>query len=201
MFKNLLIAALLGALALTVAAAVAQSERAANVEIRVWESTTNPDTNYISARPEGGSWHTLGTIPLPLDHETSNGQWRYGDITLAVPVPGPDPPLVITDPADSEATADIIVSTACTGNEGVPCYPPGYPFTLDAGLWLMGSDHLGAEGERCWLSLYNRDNLSRNIRTSHAEGRIFYTLSTESSTVWIYRSGCDGGLNVLFWRR
>ncbi|MCY4391975.1 MAG: hypothetical protein OXE43_07975 [Chloroflexi bacterium] len=96
MIKNLVIAVLVGALVLTMAvAALAQGANTANVEIRVWERTDDPARNYISARPEGGSWQTLGTIALPLDGETSNGRFRYGDITLAVPfleVPDTPPP-------------------------------------------------------------------------------------------------------------
>ena len=69
--------------------AVAQSTRTANVEVRVWEDVNDPLRNFISARPEGGSWRTLGTIPLPLDDGvSSSGRFRYGDITLAVPLSG-----------------------------------------------------------------------------------------------------------------
>ena len=66
--------------------AVAQSTRTANVEIRVWEDVNDPARNYISARPEGGSWRTLGTIPIPLT-DGQSGRFRYGDITLGVPLP------------------------------------------------------------------------------------------------------------------
>ena len=68
--------------------AIAQGQRTANVEVRVWEDVNDPERNFISARPEGGSWSTLGTIPLPLtDGVSSSGRFRYGDITLAVPLP------------------------------------------------------------------------------------------------------------------
>ena len=68
--------------------AIAQNQETANVEVRVWEDVNDPERNYISARPEGGSWRTLGTIPLPLtDGVSSSGRFRYGDITLAVPLP------------------------------------------------------------------------------------------------------------------
>ena len=57
-----------------------------NIEVRVWEDVRDPTKNYISARYEGGSWRTLGTIPLPLTDGTSrSGRFRYGDIILAVP--------------------------------------------------------------------------------------------------------------------
>ena len=90
--KNWIIVALVAVIAIGGAVAFAQSSRTANVEIRVWESTSDPTLNYISARPEGGSWRTLGTIPLGRGdasayEETSSGRFRYSDITLAVPLP------------------------------------------------------------------------------------------------------------------
>ncbi len=87
--KKWIVVALAGALTLMIAAlAIAQSSRTANVEVRVWEDVNDPLSNYISARPEGGSWRTLGTIALPLDDGiSSSGRFRYGDITLAVPLP------------------------------------------------------------------------------------------------------------------
>ena len=86
---RLIIGALAVGLALAVGAvAFSQSQRTANIEVRVWEDVNDPERNFISARPEGGSWRTLGTIPLPLtDGVSSSGRFRYGDITLAVPVP------------------------------------------------------------------------------------------------------------------
>ena len=86
---RLIIGALAVGLALAIGAvALSQSTRTANIEVRVWEDVNDPERNFISARPEGGSWSTLGTIPLPLtDGVSSSGRFRYGDITLAVPVP------------------------------------------------------------------------------------------------------------------
>ena len=63
------------------------TETTANVEVRVWQNVRDARSIYISARPEDGSWATLGTIPLPLDDGySSNRSFRYGDITVAVPV-------------------------------------------------------------------------------------------------------------------
>ena len=57
-----------------------------NIEVRVWEDVRDPTKNYISARYEGGSWRTLGTIRLSLtDGMSRSGRFRYGDIILAVP--------------------------------------------------------------------------------------------------------------------
>lgn len=68
------------------------------VEVRVWQRVSNARAIQISARPEGGSWATLGTIPLPLDDGTSSsGNYRYGDITVEVPLPEPDMPEELTD--------------------------------------------------------------------------------------------------------
>ena len=100
--KNWIIGALATALAVSVAAGViAQRDgRSATVEIRVWEDVRDPERNYISARPEGGSWRTLGTIPIPLtDGVSSSGRFRYGDIALAVPLP--DAPTATPDPCDT----------------------------------------------------------------------------------------------------
>ena len=60
----------------------------ATVEVRVWQDVANTQRIYISARPAGGDWGALGTIPFPLTGGlSSNGQFRYGDIALDVPLP------------------------------------------------------------------------------------------------------------------
>ena len=100
--KNWIIGALATALAVSVAAGViAQRDgRSATVEIRVWEDVNAPERNYISARPEGGSWRTLGTIPIPLtDGVSGSGRFRYGDVALAVPLPAT--PTATPDPCDT----------------------------------------------------------------------------------------------------
>ena len=69
----------------------ASQDSTANVELRVWQHTANALSIYVSARPEDGSWNTLGTIPLALTGQTSSGTFRYGDITLGVPLPSGEP--------------------------------------------------------------------------------------------------------------
>ena len=59
----------------------------AAVEVRVWQNVGNSRVIYISARPAGGDWDVLGRIPLPLDDGVSAMGFRYGDISLDVPVP------------------------------------------------------------------------------------------------------------------
>ena len=110
MFKNWMIAVLCAVIVTGggIWAVEAQSSRTANVEVRVWEDVNDPERNYISARPEGGSWRTLGTIPIPLtDGVSSSGRFRYGDITLAVPLP------------DEPATASAPTSGAFTPHTGI----------------------------------------------------------------------------------
>ena len=62
----------------------------AGVDVRVWQRTSNARSLYISARPRGGSWSTLGTIPLNMSGRS--GTFRYGDITVRVPLPGASTP-------------------------------------------------------------------------------------------------------------
>ena len=112
--KNWIIGALATALAVSVAAGVIAQPggRSATVEIRVWEDVNDPERNYISVRPEGGSWRTLGTIPIPLtDGVSSSGRFRYGDIALAVPLP--DAPAAPSAAATGGTAAD------CRTSEGV----------------------------------------------------------------------------------
>ncbi len=93
-----LLVVLAGLLTLLAALPAAAQTETANVELRVWQRVAAPLRIYVSARPEDGSWATLGTIPLPLDEETSSRTFRYGDITLAVPLPGA---------ASQDATANV----------------------------------------------------------------------------------------------
>ena len=58
-----------------------------NVQVRVWQSLSDALDLYISARPEGGSWRALGTIPLDMSGLNSRGTFRFGDIDVAVPLP------------------------------------------------------------------------------------------------------------------
>ena len=77
---------------------------AAGVELRVWQHVRDAERIYISARPEGGDWRTLGTIPLLLDDgHSSDGSYRYGDLTVAVPRAIPDgPPAIAVSPGGME---------------------------------------------------------------------------------------------------
>ena len=70
--------------------AVPLSNRAtpAHIEMRVWQHVENSRRIYLSARPRGGSWATLGTIALPLDDGIDSLRGlRYGDISIDAPLP------------------------------------------------------------------------------------------------------------------
>ncbi len=58
----------------------------ATVEVRVWQNVDDGWDLYISARPAGGSWGTLGTIPLPWATASSAAPLRYGDVAIDVPL-------------------------------------------------------------------------------------------------------------------
>ena len=56
------------------------------VEARVWQAVGNPSRLYLSARPAGGSWRALGTVPLAMDGLSRSGAHRHGAVTLAAGV-------------------------------------------------------------------------------------------------------------------
>ena len=57
------------------------------VELRIWQHVNNAEDLWISARPAGGRWSTLGTIPFPLDHRWSawslESLHSYADLPIA----------------------------------------------------------------------------------------------------------------------
>lgn len=84
----LVVAPLLALAAVGGAGAQEETANTARVEVRVWQDVGNGLDIRISARSTAGSWRTLGIIPLPLDDGLSDtGDYRYGDITLAVALP------------------------------------------------------------------------------------------------------------------
>ena len=110
MVKNVVIAALLAVIAIGSGALVySQSFQTTNIEVRVWQRVSDLSDLYISARPAGGSWRTVGTVPLgegqaSAYQTTSNGIWRYSDITLAVALP--DAPIAPPPRASSDEYAN-----------------------------------------------------------------------------------------------
>ena len=89
MRPRLLVGLLLLALACSAAGLTAAAAQGpvATVEVRIWQDVRDDLSIYISARPQGGRWGALGTIPLPLEDGVSeDSQYRYGDIALTVPL-------------------------------------------------------------------------------------------------------------------
>lgn len=133
--------------------AAGDRSRPATVEIRVWQDVQDVRNIWISARGSHGSWRTLGTISLPLDDGlSSNRQYRYGNITLAVPLPR----VAVTTLADfGQAGGARRVSVAADhdgsvivagGGEIVRISPTGAPAThAVAGLDTRSLDVTGMD--------------------------------------------------------
>ena len=82
--------------------AVPDSRLTVNVDVRVWQHVDDPWRLAISTRAEGGSWATMGTVPLPLDAGTTDfGRYRYDDLTIEVPFAEP---ASVGPPVSSPAT-------------------------------------------------------------------------------------------------
>ena len=72
------------------------------VEIRVSQDVHDPLRLHVGARARGGDWEALPGVRLVLDDGlSSDGRYRYGDATLAVP-PAPERPAVTVAPAGDE---------------------------------------------------------------------------------------------------
>ena len=80
------LAAVLG-LAVVATGAAQGGGQTAPVEVRVWQNVGDLEDIRISARPAGGDWRILGTIPLPLGETTDSGTFAYADIDLDVALP------------------------------------------------------------------------------------------------------------------
>ena len=56
------------------------------VQMRIWQHVDDAENLWISARPKGGRWDTLGTIPFPLDHRAGGystvSKYRYADLAM-----------------------------------------------------------------------------------------------------------------------
>ena len=80
-----LVAAVIGVGAL--GAAQPYGHPTTNIELRVWQGIEDRTAIAIGARSIDGSWGALGMVPLPLDDGFSpNGDYRYGQTTIEVPL-------------------------------------------------------------------------------------------------------------------
>ena len=95
---------------------IARATRTVNVEVRVWQDVDQPDALWLSARPNGGSWADLGTIPVPLDDGLSGtGRYRYGDIVLTLSVP---PPPSCAEPSLAPDCAVLLAARDALAGDG-----------------------------------------------------------------------------------
>ena len=106
--KNWIIAALVAAIALTLAAgAVAQSRTAqptARVQLRIWEEYEQPHKNWVSIRTDGAPWGAATPRLRFDDGLTPDGRYRYAELTIDTAVPDPVPTgLHVTDTSCSRA--------------------------------------------------------------------------------------------------
>ena len=136
--KNAVIATLVVALAVSIAAGViARATRTVNVEVRVWQDVDQPDALWLSARPDGGSWADLGTIPVPLDEGLSGtGRYRYGDIVLALSVP---PPPSCAEPSLEADCAVLLAARDALAGEGALNWSAATPLTEWDGVTVSGT--------------------------------------------------------------
>ena len=102
--KNLIIAALVAALAVVGGLAYAGSvNTTADVDVTAWKGVSSGDI-YLSTRPAGGSWTTHNT-PLDLTALSSSGRFYQGSaITVTVPVAVDVPD---TDASEGEQTPSV----------------------------------------------------------------------------------------------
>ena len=189
-----LIVALVGALTLSIAISVTAQDSTTNVQLRVWQHTEDPLRIYVSARHEEGSWNTLGTIPLALDQENSRGTFRYGDITLAVPLPkleAPTPkpaPLGEWEHFETENIDGPIEGYSLKSSDGrsflvIRCYPgeDGSFLIYHFGTpYYLREDEDHDEDNRTWV----RWRFSGEIS---ATGEWWYTSDRATSSIWALR--------------
>ena len=94
MMKNAVIALLVAALALSIAGVVAQTQRTATVEVRVWEDVEDPTQHLVSHRPQGGEWSAAQPLPALYDGFVQAGRYRFRDAFVNATVPQPLPPAI-----------------------------------------------------------------------------------------------------------
>ena len=117
---------------------VAELRWATPVEVRVWQDVRDGRRIHLSARPEGGSWRELGTIPLPLDDGLSGtGRYRYGDVVIALT---PPPPPSCADAAlAADCAALLTARDALAGDGGSLNWSASVPITEWDGVTVSGT--------------------------------------------------------------
>ena len=91
MIKNAVIAVLAVVLALSIAGVVAQTQRTATVQVRIYEDLADPSVHHISSRPHGGEWTESRELPPLQDGFVQAGRYRFGTVWVGATVPRPVP--------------------------------------------------------------------------------------------------------------
>ena len=102
--KNWIIAALVAVIAIGGALGAFAATRTVDrvIEVRVWESVDDPSENHLSIRTRGGDWSTVGTLEVPMgDDPEDGGGYRFGDLTVVLPVSVDAPDQVALGTAES----------------------------------------------------------------------------------------------------
>jgi len=94
MMKNAVIAVLAVVLALSIAGVVAQTQRTATVQVRIYEDIKDPRSHYISHRPHGGQWTESREVPPLNDGFVQSGKYRFVNVWVGATVPQPVPPAI-----------------------------------------------------------------------------------------------------------
>ncbi|MCY3504865.1 MAG: FxLYD domain-containing protein [Chloroflexi bacterium] len=94
MIKNAVIAVLAVVLALSIAGVVAQTQRTATVQVRIYEDINDPTVHYISSRPHGGEWTESREVPPLNDGFVQAGKYRFVNVWVGATVPQPVPAAV-----------------------------------------------------------------------------------------------------------
>ncbi len=164
-----------------------------NVEVRVWQRINDALSIYISARPEGGDWGTLGTIPLPLDDGiSSSGTFRYGDITVEAPLAGiatPTPTTITpTDRSQCRIDESMAVSVIASTVKVETPTGTGSAFYIGNNEFVTAAHVI--DDRPSWIRLRNeRINVSATI--------IGYTAFEDGDLALLSASGA--GLQALEW--
>ncbi len=172
MTKNIIIALLAVVATLSVAVGVAQQGRTADIEVRVWQSISDSENLHISARPAGGSWSDLGTLPLDMSGISGSGRYRYGDITVSVSLPeAPAPPTPMPTPVVVNETAE-----ADADQDGLPDEGTATPTET-------ATYSTCAEANNAGLSALTREEVERyGIGTRDADGDGLFCEDGDSPT-------------------
>ena len=171
----------------------------AGVGVRVWQRVSATRSLYISARPRGGSWATLGTIPLDMSGRSSTGTFRYGDIAVRVPLSGAPPPSDMPPAATCTFTAQFDRVSAATWQVRNDNGSRGTSFYIGNGEWITNhhvvddvtSTQLVREGRRISASVagslpgYDLALLRAQPPASVSGLRFVGSRTGEATEVWV----------------